>query len=86
MKQTPEEKEAELKKIINRFNRIKGQIEGITKMIKEEKDCPDIFNQIKSVKSSLNGATESFLKSHLNKCLLTSPEERDEILKLIFKN
>ena len=86
MKQTPEKIQEEKKKIINRFNRIKGQIEAITRMIEEDKDCTEIFNQIKSVKSSLNGASEDFLKSHLNKCLLDNPHDRDQILKMIFKN
>jgi DNA-binding FrmR family transcriptional regulator len=86
MEQSPEDIQGEKKKIITRFNRIKGQVEAITRMIEEDQGCTEIFNQIKSVKSSLNGASEDFLKSHLNKCLVENPDDRDQILKMIFKN
>ena len=86
MGQKPEIDQEKKKKLISRFNRIKGQIEAITRMIEEEKGCTEIFNQIKSVKSSLNGAAEDFLKNHLDQCLLENPEDRDQILKMIFKN
>jgi DNA-binding FrmR family transcriptional regulator len=73
------------KALLTRFNRIKGQIEGINRMIEENKTCTEIFNQIKSVKQSLNGASEDFLKLHLNQCFLSNDKDRDQILKLIFK-
>lgn len=74
------------KALIARFNRIKGQIEGINRMISEDKSCMEIFNQIKSVKQSLNSASENFLKLHLNQCFLSNDKERDQVLKLIFKS
>ncbi|HDI6935440.1 TPA: metal-sensing transcriptional repressor, partial [Staphylococcus aureus] len=40
------------KKMINRINRIQGQLNGVVKMMEEEKDCKDIITQLR-VKSRL---------------------------------
>ncbi|MBU5849043.1 persulfide-sensing transcriptional repressor CstR, partial [Vibrio cholerae O1] len=34
------------KKMINRINRIQGQLNGIIKMMEEGKDCKDVITQI----------------------------------------
>ena len=39
--------------IINRLNRISGQITGITKMVEKERDCVSIIQQIMAVRSAL---------------------------------
>ncbi|MBO8489222.1 persulfide-sensing transcriptional repressor CstR, partial [Staphylococcus aureus] len=41
------------KKMINRINRIQGQLNGIIKMMEEGKDCKDVITQISASKSSL---------------------------------
>ena len=39
-------------KIVN-IRRIKGQLEGIERMIDDEKYCIDILNQMKAIKNAL---------------------------------
>ena len=48
-KRGPEEK----KLIINRLNRISGQINGITKMIENDAYCNDVLIQLSAVKNSV---------------------------------
>ncbi len=42
------------KKMINRINRIQGQLNGIIKMMEEGKDCKHVITQISASKSSLH--------------------------------
>ena len=41
------------KKILNRIKRTKGQMTGIIDMMEKEKNCLEIVNQLKAVKSSI---------------------------------
>ncbi len=54
---------------INRINRLIGQLEGIQKMIQDNKYCVDILNQTKAVSSALKGLEASILERHLEHCL-----------------
>lgn len=58
----------EKKEMIRRFNILKGQIEGITKMIADDKECVEIIHQLKAVKSGFNRLGEEFIKKYLNEC------------------
>lgn len=42
------------RKIYRQINVVKGQLEGIRKMIEEEKDCLSVATQVKAVKSGVN--------------------------------
>ncbi len=42
--------------IINRIKRTQGQINGILKMIDEERNCSDITTQLKAIESSIRKA------------------------------
>lgn len=80
-------------KIIRRLNIIKGQIEGITKMITEKRECKDILYQIKAVKSGFTSIAETFIKEHLKDCIVGKNAngknipmaDIDEILSLFAK-
>jgi len=44
----------EKKKLINRLNRIEGQIRGIKGMVEDDAYCPDIMIQVSAVNAALN--------------------------------
>ena len=56
----------ERKKAIQNLKIAKGQIEGIIKMIEDERYCIDISNQIIAVQSLLKKANMQILKRHLD--------------------
>ena len=62
--------EKEKKELISRFNRIEGQIRGISKMIAQDIYCDDILNQITAVRAAINGAQNMLLKKHINSCVV----------------
>ncbi|MGL5354139.1 MAG: metal-sensing transcriptional repressor [Clostridium sp.] len=59
----------ERKKALQSLKTAKGQIEGIIKMIEDERYCVDISNQIVASQSLLRKANLLILKRHLKSCV-----------------
>ena len=59
----------EYKDLINRLNRIEGQVRGIKKMIENDAYCPDILVQVSAINSALNSFNKVLLKNHINTCV-----------------
>ncbi|MEW9093487.1 MAG: metal-sensing transcriptional repressor [Clostridiaceae bacterium] len=53
----------------------KGQIEGIIKMIEEERYCVDISNQLISSQALLKKANMLILKQHIHHCVKDAVKE-----------
>lgn len=53
------------KNLINRLNRIQGQVAGLGKMVKDNKYCVDIITQSLAVQKSLESFNRSMLENHL---------------------
>lgn len=68
-----------------------GQIEGISKMVEEDRYCIDISNQILAVQSILKKANNEILKAHMHMCVKQAfqqgneDEKIDEIISLVNK-
>ncbi|MDP3025124.1 MAG: metal-sensitive transcriptional regulator [candidate division Zixibacteria bacterium] len=66
------------KKALNdRLNRIQGQIEGLRKMIGEERPCLEILAQISSVHEALRGVGKMMLRNYLESCATRAIRSRD---------
>lgn len=79
-----------IRELVNRMNRIEGQVRGIKGMIEKHTYCDDVLNQIASVQSALNGVSKLLLEKHMKSCVieqLQAGDEQvvDEVLKTIFK-
>jgi len=59
----------EYKKLINRLNRIEGQIRGIRGMVEKDAYCPDILIQVSAVNAALNAFNKELLSSHIKTCV-----------------
>lgn len=72
----------ERKKALQSLKTAKGQIEGIIKMIEDERYCVDISNQITASQSLLKRANLLILERHLKHCVkeacTNGNEEADE--------
>ena len=60
-----------------RLSRIKGQIEGIERMIDERRYCIDIINQVKGAQSALKGLQDQILEAHLKDCVKAAFETKN---------
>jgi len=72
--------------IVNKLNRVKGQLDGITRMYEDDRQCVDVVRQIIAARNSLSSIARDLLTDEASAC---SKERRTEdlenILKEIFK-
>lgn len=66
---TKERSEEERKKLINRLNRIEGQVRGIRGMIEKDAYCTDVLVQVAAVNAALNAFNKELLVSHIKTCV-----------------
>ena len=62
---------------IPRLNRTIGQLEGIKKMIEEQRSCLDILIQLKAVRNAIVAVEKNILSTHLEKCVAESFEDKN---------
>lgn len=60
---------SERKKALQSLKTARGQIDGVIKMIEDERYCVDISNQIMAVQSLLKKANLIILKNHMHSCV-----------------
>ena len=82
--------EEELRQLKYRLNRMVGQLNGIGRMLDENRYCGDILIQISAVEKALQGFGYSVLKSHMENCVVEevrngNPDIMDETLELMKK-
>lgn len=88
-KATPRSAE-DLKNLGNRLSRIQGQLNGIERMLNENRYCGDILIQIAAVESALTAFGHLILKEHMETCVQEKIRQGDaevieETLELIKK-
>lgn len=57
------------KKLINRLNRIEGQVRGIRGMIEKDAYCTDVLVQVAAASAALNAFTKELLSDHIKTCV-----------------
>ena len=58
----------------------RGQLDGILKMVEEDRYCMDISTQLMATEAMLNKVNKEILTAHLKHCVSTAQtqEERDQ--------
>ena len=73
--------EEERRKLINRLNRIEGQIRGIRGMIEQDAYCTDILTQASAVNAAMNAFNKELLACHIRSCVVDDIREgKDEVV------
>ena len=60
------------------MNYLTGHLEGIKKMVKNEKYCIDIIKQNEAVMAAIKKVNEMVLENHLNTCVTEAIEGKSE--------
>lgn len=68
-KVTPRQ-EKELKQLKNRISRMVGQLNGIGRMLEENRYCGDILTQVAAVESALQSFGYLILQEHMETCVV----------------
>ena len=72
-------------KQIPRLNRASGQINGVIKMIEDNKYCPDIITQLQAIRSAVKAVEANILDAHISNCVrdaVLSDKESDANKKI----
>lgn len=69
----------ETRTTINRLNRIAGQVQGLVRMIEQDRYCIDVLTQIAAIKSALAKVESAILKQHAASCVAEAIASGDEI-------
>lgn len=83
--------QADKTKVMRLLKTARGQMDGIIKMVEEDRYCIDISQQMMAVSAILNTANREVLSGHLKHCIngAETKEERDakvdELMAIISK-
>ena len=68
--------------ILRLLKTARGQLDGIIKMVEEDRYCMDISHQLMATGAILNRANKEILTAHLKHCVreAATPEEREQKL------
>ena len=80
-KKTKERSDGEYKSLMNRLNRIEGQVRGLKRMLDENAYCTDILTQAAAVSSAVNAFSKELLGNHIKSCVADNIRKgNDEII------
>ena len=82
---------ADQKTVLRLLKTARGQMDGIIKMVEEDRYCIDISTQVMAAEAMLNRVNQEILTAHLRHCVNTAhtQEERekkiDELVDMLGK-
>ena len=59
----------EMKALKIRLRKIVGQLNGVAKMIDDERECPEILTQLVSARKAIKSLSEKLIDHHLHDCI-----------------
>ena len=83
--------QADKESVVRVLRTARGQMDGVLKMVEEDRYCMDISNQLLAIQSVLKKANKEILHAHMNSCVKQAFEQGDgqqkidEILNLLDK-
>lgn len=57
---------------LKQLNRVRGQLDGVEKMITNRRYCIDIINQLKAIKAGVQIIESAIFETHLKGCIMTA--------------
>lgn len=71
------------KQLKNQLHRIKGQIEGVERMMDECKSCEDVLMQLMATRSSIEKVALRVLSEETDSCVHSkNPKDKERIKKI----
>ncbi|MHB1526702.1 MAG: metal-sensitive transcriptional regulator [Candidatus Dormibacteria bacterium] len=55
--------------LLRRFRRVAGQVAGVSRMVEDERYCPEVLVQIRSASAALDQIGYLLLRDHLAHCV-----------------
>lgn len=77
-KEVPMLDDLEIEKISKRLRRIRGQVEGVEKMVEDHRYCVDVIQQIGAIRAALYQVGLIMLESHSRSCVVSAIKSGNE--------
>lgn len=80
--------------ILDRLNRINGQINGVQRMVEDNRYCLEILQQISSIHEALRGVGKVLMRNYLEVCATDAMQSKrkekqdkiyNELMEIIYK-
>jgi len=65
-------------RLLNRLNRLEGQVRGIARMIEDDRYCIDVLTQLQAARAAIRVVETEMLKEHIDHCVTTAMISGDE--------
>ncbi len=84
----PDERKGEIR---SRLKRLRGQMDGIERMLDDNRPCVDILTQVAAAQQAMRGVGKLVVRNYLERCAsqaIKSGREQevfDELMEVIFK-
>ena len=84
----PDERKTELR---SRLNRLRGQLDGIERMLDNDRPCLEILTQLSAAQEALRGVGRVMARNYLERCAgagIKAGRERevyDEVIDVVFR-
>ena len=75
-------------KALGRLRRIEGQVQGIQRMVEEDKYCVDILLQLTAVQGAVEQVQKLLLARHISSCVTDAIRSSLELISddVVFRN
>ena len=67
----------EKRALVVRLRKIKGQIEGIEKMVEADADTPDVLMQVVSARQALKSFSQEVIEAHMHDCIASATSQAE---------
>jgi DNA-binding FrmR family transcriptional regulator len=66
-------------KVIARVKRLRGQLDGVERMLAEGRDCYEVLQSVAACRGALNGLTKELILAHLDHHVTRDPDSTPSI-------
>ena len=77
--------------VLLRLRKISGQVQGISKMVEDDRYCVDVLQQLSAVSSAVDSVSKKVVRNYLERCVTDAinggdPLIYDELMRVVFKH
>jgi DNA-binding FrmR family transcriptional regulator len=77
--------------VLLRLRKISGQVQGIFRMVEDDRYCVDVLQQLSAVSSAVEAVSKVVVRNYLERCVTDAinggdPLIYDELMRVVFKH
>ena len=77
--------------VLLRLRKVSGQVQGIARMVEDDRYCADVLQQLSAVGSAVESVSKVVVRNYLERCVTDAinggdPLIYDELMRVVFKH